>query len=163
MSNREKFDLHKFILSDKSQCMNTSRLISFAVLVALISCKGHIQNPENEVIKLRQTLIRAIETKDKTTLENLLADEFIHVHASGKVDDKNQRIQSFLSGEKTIDTADIEEMRLITHGDHTAVIVGKSWIEDKNKNKVTYRWVAIYGKIDENWKFLASQATKISE
>ncbi len=143
--------------------MNTLRLLSCAVLVALINCNGYIQNPEDEVRKLRQKLIYAIEIKDKTTLESLLADEFIHVHASGKADDKNQRIQSFLSGEKTIDTADIEEMRMIKHGEHTVVIVGKSWIEDKNKNKVPYRWTAVYGKIDENWKFLASQATKISE
>ena len=114
-----------------------------------------------EITKLRQKLVGAIGRRNKKTLESLYADDFTHTHASGQVDDKSKRIAALVSGEPTIESADVDEINIRFYGKRTAIATGQSTI--KNKDETTeYRWTIIYVKQNKKWQIVASQATRLA-
>lgn len=112
----------------------------------------------SEVKVLREKLITAISERDQKTLNSLYAEDFTHTHASGQVDDKTRRIAALVSGEQTIESAQVNEINIRIYNKTSAIAVGKSTIE-----AVQYRWTLIYIKLKKQWQIAASQATRIAE
>jgi ketosteroid isomerase-like protein len=127
---------------------------------------SHAQTREKEIAEitdLRRKTVEAIEKRDRKTLDEIYAEDFSHTHATGKVDDKKTRLDTFVSGEKTIDTANAEDLKIKIFGKQTAVATGKSAIESDDGTIAVYRWTVVYAKIGKKWRIAASQATKFSE
>lgn len=115
----------------------------------------------SEVTALRQKLVEAIKKRDKNTLESLYADDFTHTHASGQVDDKSKRIAALISGDMTIESAEVNEINIRFYDKQTAIAIGQSTI--KNKGETTeYRWTTVYVKPNKKWQIVASQATRLA-
>ena len=114
-----------------------------------------------EITALRQKLVTAIKEHDEKTLEALYADDFTHTHASGQVDDKTKRIAALVSGEMTIESAEVNEINVRFYGKTTAVAVGQSTITDAQQKTTKYRWTVVYVKSGKKWQIVASQATKL--
>lgn len=133
------------------------------ILSALILNAQSNQKAESEVVKLRSLVIEGIKNRDRKILDEIYAEDFYHTHATGKIDNKKTRIDVFVSGEKTIETAQAEDLRIRIFGKHTAVATGKSSIKNDDGLIVVYRWTITYAKIGKKWKIVASQATRISE
>lgn len=110
------------------------------------------------ITDLRQKIVEAIELRDQKTLENLYADDFTHTHASGQVDDKTKRIAALVSGDLTIESAPVDEIKIRFYGRNTAIANGRSTIENQK-----YCWTVVYFKTGKTWRVVASQATKIAE
>jgi hypothetical protein len=111
-----------------------------------------------EITDFRQKLIQAIEKRDRKTLENLFAEDFTHTHAIGKVDGKLKRIEAILTGDKTLESVQPDEIAIRFYGENTAVVVGQTTIED-----AIYRWTIVYVKTGGKWQIAASQATRLAE
>lgn len=134
--------------------------------VLILNCFSHAQTSEKEIAeinKLRIKTVEAIEKRDRKTLDEIYAEDFSHTHASGKIDDKKTRLDVFVSGEKTIDTAESEDLKIKIFGKNTAVASGKSSVKSDNGTIAVYRWTIVYAKIGKKWQIAASQATKLSE
>jgi len=144
----------------------TKFLLGTALLIAsAFAVQAQSKNDKliSEINSLRQKLVTAIKEGDRKTLENLYADDFTHTHASGQVDDKRQRVAALLSGEKTIESAEVNEIKIRIYGTTNAVAVGQSTITDENQMAVKYRWTLVYAKTKNSWRIVASQATRLAE
>ena len=116
----------------------------------------------SEITMLRQKLVEAIERREKKTLESLYAADFTHTQASGQVDDKSKRIAALISGDMTIESANVDEINIRFYGKQTAIAIGQSTIKNKDET-IKYRWTLVYVKPDKKWQIAASQATRIAE
>jgi len=116
----------------------------------------------SEITMLRQKLVEAIGRRDKKTLESLYAADFTHTHASGQVDDKSKRIAALISGDMTIESAEVNEINIRFYGKTMAIAIGQSTIKNKDET-IKYRWTLVYVKPDKKWQIAASQATRIAE
>jgi len=136
--------------------------LSLAAVTFFLVCSMNVQaqtkNDKSaaEIKALRQKLITAIKERNPKTLETLYADDFTHTHASGQVDDKQTRIAALVSGEMTIESAEVDEINIRFYGKTTAV--GQSRIETTK-----YRWTLVYVKLKNRWQIAASQATRLAE
>lgn len=139
--------------------------IFFAVLLLTITSNAQSKNEKiiAEITDLRQKAVTAIEKRDRQTLDKLFADEYTHTHAIGRVDDKKTRLDVFVSGDKTIDTAVAEDLKIKVFGDKTAVASGKSSVKSDDGTFPSYRWIVVYAKIGKKWQIVASQASKIEK
>jgi uncharacterized protein (TIGR02246 family) len=114
-----------------------------------------------EINNLRTKVIEAIKQRDKKTLEAIYAEDFTHTHASGQVDDKLKRIAALISGDLTIESAEVNEINIRIYNNSTAIAVGQSSITDATKKMTKYRWTIVYVKTKNRWQVVSSQATKI--
>lgn len=114
---------------------------------------------------LRREVTEAIRARDRETLERIYADDFTHTHASGRVDNKRQRITALVSGEPTIESAEADDVNIRTYGATTAIITGQSTIrsQGENQSSTRYRWIAVYVRRGSRWQLVASQATRIEQ
>lgn len=136
------------------------------LVVLILTCFSYAQTIEKEISEiknLRTKTVEAIEKRDRKTLDEIYAEDFSHTHASGKIDDKKTRLDVFVSGEKTIDTANAEDLKIKIFGKQTAVAIGKSSVKSDDGTIAVYRWTIVYAKIGKKWQIAASQATKFSE
>ncbi len=109
----------------------------------------------SEITDFRQRLHQAIEKRNRKTLETLFAGDFTHTHAIGKVDGKTKRIDSILTGDKTLESAAPDEIAIRFYGKNTAIAIGQTTIDE-----TIYRWTIIYVKDKNGWQIAASQASK---
>jgi len=111
-----------------------------------------------EITDFRQKLNQAIKNRDRKTLESFFAEDFTHTHAVGRVDGKAKRIDSILTGDKTLESVAPNEIAIRFYGENTVIAVGQTTIED-----AIYRWTIIYVKTGKKWQIAASQATRLAE
>ncbi|MEJ7578392.1 MAG: nuclear transport factor 2 family protein [Pyrinomonadaceae bacterium] len=118
---------------------------------------------EKEIVALRSELAEAIRRRDTRALARIYADDFTHTHASGQVDDKTRRIAALVSGEPTIESATVDEMKIRIYNRTTAVVIGQSTISSPDGSPVKYRWTTVYVKRANRWQIIASHATRITQ
>ena len=151
--------------------MKSANRLALGCFVMWLSLPAHAHPPgvadedqaiAHEVEGLREELKRAIQHKDVIALRALYADNFTHTHGSGRVDGKDTRIVSLLSGDPAIETAPVEELNYRVFGNGTIIVTGKSPILNKAENKSNdFRWMVVYVKSAGRWQVAASQATRL--
>lgn len=118
---------------------------------------------ERQLMAFRNELKDAVAAKDISQLRRMYADSYTHTHGSGKMDGKDARIVSLLSGEPTIETASATEIAIRIHGPDMAVMTGKSPILNKQDGKShDFRWMQVYTRASGDWQLAASQATRLA-
>ena len=119
------------------------------------------QQVQQELMAFRDAMKAAIAAKDATKLKAMYTDTYTHTHGSGKVDGRDARIVSLLTGDPVIEDAPVTEMLVRVHGD-TAILSGRSPILNKTENKpYDFRWIQVYVREGGAWKLAASQATRL--
>ncbi len=92
----------------------------------------------------------------------MYAESFTHTHGSGKVDGRDARIVSLLTGDPTIEMASASELSLRVHGPDMVVLTGKSPIRNTRENRDSdFRWVQVYSRASGEWQLVVSQATRL--
>lgn len=122
---------------------------------------GHI---EQQVMAFRVGLQAAARERDVVKLRAMFAPSFTHTHTTGKVDGRDARLVSILSGEPVIELANVEELSIRVLNGDAAVITGRSPIRSISENRVIQvRWVQMMARVDGEWVLAASQATRMPE
>lgn len=154
--------------------MKPAALVLAAALAALapaaVSAHPHDTPKSQEVMRIeanvlaaRDAIKAAIGKKDVTALRMLYAADFSHTHTSGKVDNRDARLVSLLSGDPVIETAEVADLHVHVHGRSTAIVTARSPIRslaDGNVHDV--RWMQVFVRIDGGWQLAASQVTGIA-
>ncbi len=140
-------------------------LASAVALPALAHPQGTIdpatQKVAAELMAFREAMKAAMTAKDVLKLKAMYTESFSHTHGSGKVDGRDARIISLLTGDPVIEDAPITETLVRVHGD-TALMSGRSPILNKAENKLyDFRWLQVYVREGGAWKLAASQATRL--
>jgi len=115
-----------------------------------------------EILRLERERCRALVARDLQALAGLMDDRLVHVHATGKVDDKAQYLEmvaqhiDFLSVERA-------DMNVRVHGDtaiasgrlEQAIVLRESGEQRLMKAYATQVWIRSEGA----WRQCAFQAT----
>ena len=116
---------------------------------------------EQELKAFRAAMKAAMEAKDAAKLKAMYTDTFTHTHGSGKIDGRDARVISLLTGDPVVEDAPVSELMVRVHGE-TAILSGRSPILNKAENKTyDFRWLQVYVREGGVWKLAASQATRL--
>jgi ketosteroid isomerase-like protein len=117
---------------------------------------------EASVLAARDAIKAAIAKKDVAALRALYAADFSHTHTTGKLDNRDARLVSLLSGDPVIETAEAADIHVHVHGPSTAIVTARSPIRSlADGNVYDVRWMQVFVRIDGGWRLAASQATRV--
>lgn len=124
----------------------------------------HAEAIQQEILRLENERCRALVQRDLQTLAALMDDALVHVHATGKVDDKEQYLEMVA---KHIDFLSVErsDMRVRVFGDtaiasgrlEQAIVLRESGEERLMKAYATQVWL----RGEDGWRQCAFQATNL--
>lgn len=117
---------------------------------------------ERQIMTFRNALKDAITAKDAVKLRAMYAESYTHTHGSGKMDGRDARLVSLLTGEPVVETAPASELSFRVHGPDLVVLTGKSPILNvKEGRPYDFRWVQVYTRASGDWQLAVSQATRL--
>lgn len=94
-----------------------------------------------ELMAFREAMKAAMIARDAVKLKDMHTVSFTHTHGSGKVDGRDARLVSLLTGDPVIEDAPITEVTVRVHGE-TAIFSARSPILNKAENKhYDFRWI----------------------
>lgn len=114
---------------------------------------------EKEITAFRTALVDAIKAKDVARLRDMYTVNYTQTHGSGRTDGRDTRILSLVAGDPVIETVPSVDLVIRVFGPDTAIATGKSTIPDKS-GAYDVKWIAIYVRLDGEWKLASTQATK---
>ena len=116
-----------------------------------------------EIAAFRREVAAAIKAKDKKRLTRMYSPQFVHTHASGKIDGKDARIASLLKGDPVIETAPVTDLVIRVPNDWVGIATGLSNLAASDGKIYAYRWTTTYVREGLSWHVAASHATKLDE
>jgi Domain of unknown function (DUF4440) len=129
----------------------------------LISSSSFAQSADEKEIASRvETLRNALMMPDKTTLEDLAAEELSYGHSTGLVEDKAAFVDALVKGKSKLGAVAFFDQTIKITGD--AAIVRHKMTADLNNNntitKIDIIVLLVWQKQNGKWKMLARQAAK---
>lgn len=119
---------------------------------------------ESEVAEAVEIFVKGIIDADKNLFENIISDDVVYSHSSGKLQDKEAFIEGIISGQPLV-------YQSITISDQLIKIVGKTAIVRHNFSSQTMNnslsgnlnlgVMQIWRKQQGRWKLIARQAYRI--
>jgi len=112
-----------------------------------------------KLVVLEEKRCRALNEQDWPTLESLLSEDYIHTHSSGVVQDKSEYM-AYIKASPRITSRGELQVRL--YGD-AAVMVGSLFLAFQNRDTKISNWIVqVWVKLENAWKTVAFQSTKLS-
>lgn len=140
------------------------RILLFCLLSTVVALPAFAGSVEEEIIALDKQWGVAASKGDAAVLNKLLSDNLYHVHATGRVEGKDEYVDSLESGMRKHDPIVPMKIEVRVYGD-TAVSTGKFRMVAYRKgmdkpmvnqiNLYTHVWV----KSKDGWKLTVHQAT----
>ena len=123
--------------------------------------EGHA---EQQVMAFRVSLQAAARERDVVRLRDMFAPSFTHTHTTGRVDARDARLITILSGEPVIELASVEELSIRVLNTDAVVVTGRSPIRSMSENRVIQvRWTQLMARVNGEWMLAASHATGVPE
>ena len=154
--------------------MNARLTLSICAAILAGVCLVHAYDPkaprdaytardEADILQLEADWAKAIQARDTTVMERLLAPEYIGVDPAGAATSKAQEIAMFRNGDLKIDSivAGEQKVKVYIGG---VIVTGKSNVKGKFKDQDIsgdYRFVDIYERKPAGWQVVYSQLTKV--
>jgi hypothetical protein len=117
---------------------------------------------ESQVLAADESRYQALYARDTAALEQLLAENYVHTHANGRVDDKAAFLTSIEAAKYLFLNARRSEQQIRVVGD-AAILNGKTetTLDVSGVTKVlTNAFVTVWVRSGSAWKLLHWQATK---
>ncbi len=134
------------------------------ILSAFISFSSSAQSKDWKIVaqtveELRLAMIDA----NKTKLEQLTSDSLSYGHSSGRIENKNEFVQSIVNGKSDFVTIDLSEQTIsITRNVSVVRHVLTATTNDGGKPAtVKLKVLLIFEKEKTQWRLLARQAVKL--
>jgi ketosteroid isomerase-like protein len=112
-----------------------------------------------ELERLEQQLVTAIEAKDFTTYQRLVAEDYVAVAAAGETT-RAQAIATYRSGDLSLPGLKIGEVKVHVYGD-TAMISARTFGDRVEKGKTVpnrVRYMRVWVKREGQWRAVAQMA-----
>jgi ketosteroid isomerase-like protein len=120
---------------------------------------------EKEILSIETLKNDAMQKGDAKVLEEIYADGLIFVNARGQLLTKQDRVKEFASGSVKYSSFRQGDYRFHIYG-NTAVVTGLacSVVDYHGRvNQTPRRFTSVYVKLDGRWRFVAHQATLVSD
>lgn len=119
----------------------------------------------DEIIALENRRIEAMTKEDETTLNEILADDLIYTHSSGRVETKAEFIGNLASGRTKYVSFERDDVKIRQYGD-TAVVTGFAKVHVTSNGRdlrFQVRFLDVYAKRNDTWQMVAWQSTKLPD
>jgi ketosteroid isomerase-like protein len=144
------------------------RLFAICALLALVSLpawsagnkSGDI---EERLKKMEEARAQAAMKADTAAIDQSTTDDYAMITPAGEVEDKATVLNSFKSGDRKIESIQLEDTKVRVYG-NTAVVTGTSNVKGTNKGQDIsgkYRYTRVYVKQGGKWKAAAFQQTAV--
>lgn len=120
---------------------------------------------EQAVMHLEQERVDALIRGDLTTLDRILADDFIYTHSNARVESKQQLFDALKSGAFKYEEVKHSDLKAQVYGD-TVVLRGKSDLKIKANNlplAFQIRFLGVYVKANGRWQLTTWQSTRVEK
>jgi ketosteroid isomerase-like protein len=140
-------------------------LICLLVLVSLsvVAAGQGKGNVEEQLKKMEEARAQAAMKGDTTAMEQGMTDDYAMITPMGVVEDKSTVLNSFKSGDRKIESIQLEDTTVRVYG-NSAVVTGASNIKGTYKGQDIsgkYRYTRVYVKQSGKWKTAAFQQTRV--
>lgn len=118
---------------------------------------------EQDILALEEKRCAAMTTNNIATLENLLHDELIYTHSSAVVDTRASYLNALKSGQTRYHSVQRSDEKVRVSGD-SALVTGRAIIDvtvKGEKKHLDMRFLGVWTKTPQGWKFIAWQSTKL--
>jgi ketosteroid isomerase-like protein len=122
-------------------------------------------NDTVELKQIQQRLIRAWVSRDRETINSILADDWIVTDPAGRVLTKAEVMTEFDSGERKLESGTIDDVNVRLFY-NVAVVTGRTAATGSYQGQsisVKLRFTDVFVKRSGNWQAVASQATLIAQ
>jgi ketosteroid isomerase-like protein len=120
----------------------------------------------HEIDQLEETWRDAILKSNSTVMENLLADDYMAITASGMLQTKDQTLASLRAGRMHFTTLDISDRKVRFYGT-TALVTSLAAIQGTTTDgevSGSYRYTRVYVRDAQGaWKIVSFEVSKIRE
>jgi len=134
-------------------------LVALVVLFGLVIAGAARADVAREIEKLEGELITAIEAKDFTTYQRLVAEDYVAVGAAGE-QTRAQAIEAYRSGALSLPGLRIGEVKVHVYGD-TAMLSARTFGDRVEKGKTVpnrVRYMRVWMKRQGKWQAVAQMA-----
>jgi ketosteroid isomerase-like protein len=120
---------------------------------------------EQTLMQMERDVTAAFLKRDVASIEPLFAPDFAFTGPDGKVQTKAQLLADVKSGDLSLESSDIEDMKVRVYGDAAVVTYSTT---DKGKYKGQdiggkYRWTDVFIRRGGKWQLVAGQGTPIPQ
>jgi ketosteroid isomerase-like protein len=115
------------------------------------------------VAEFNQMRFRLMVQNDVAALETLLADDLVYIHTTGKMETKQQFLDSLRSGALRYRSIEPSETVVRTAGDG-AIVTGRAKAAVTNRGadrEFDIRYTAVYRSTEGRWQLMSWQSTGI--
>ena len=120
----------------------------------------------NEALRSAHEMrISALRNGDYATVDLYVAEELIYCSPHGKIQNKSEVFEKFLSGEVMIERMDIIESEILEY-DKTAIIsytIDFKMLENNLPTEGMVRSTAVYIEFDDGWKLVSQHQTLVND
>ena len=137
-------------------------LVSFAFGQSVIQKESADRGNEQEVRQTIEKYRAALLRRDIPALEQIWADDYFFVNASGEMLTKAQRLANIKSGATTLESINEEEELKVRIHQNTAVATSRVTIKGQYSGQPTsgqYRSIHIWVRGPTGWQLVANQLT----
>jgi len=118
---------------------------------------------EQDVLALEEKRCAAMAANDVAALEKLFHDDLIYTHSSAVVDTRASYLATLKSGHTRYHSIKGSKEKVRVSGD-TALVTGRAIIDvtvKGEKKHLDTRFLDVWIKTPQGWKFIAWQSTKL--
>ena len=142
-------------------------LIAGLLTSAVLMAEKYAVGPQAEAAILATETRRyaAMIAADVRALDVLLGDDLTYTHSTGRVDGKEQFLESLKTGQLKYKSIDRQDVRVKVYGD-TAVVTGEAHMKVEaggNALDLPVRFTDVYVKAAGGWQMVAWQSTKLAQ
>ncbi len=125
---------------------------------------AEVRSDEDQIRKLENDWVRALEKHDREGLNRILAREFSFIEPDGSVIDRDVYLAHRSSTASDIGSFEIADVKVRVFGD-AALVTGIAKIRERRQGdryRFSLRWKEFWVKEAGDWKVLAGQATPVN-
>jgi len=118
---------------------------------------------EQEILALEEKRCAALAANDVAALEKLFHDDLIYTHSSAVVDTRKSYLETLRNGHTRYHSIKRSDEKVRLCGD-TALVTGRAIIDvtvKGEKKHLDTRFLDVWTKTPQGWKFIAWQSTKL--
>lgn len=120
---------------------------------------------EQDILNLEQQWVTALLQGDADTLEKMYADGIVYTHTNADMDTKASYLAKIRSGDLTYQSLDRTDITVQIFG--TTAIAACRWMAKSVAGGIHYqidaRYTHVYARINDEWKMVAHQSTRIPQ
>lgn len=144
-----------------------SRRLAIAVtgvLATTIALRAQPDSVVEELVGLEDAWAAAVQASDISALDDIIAEDYVGTTATGAVQDKQQYLSAFVSGDRVTSVLTTEDLCVRLYGD-TAVITHGGSAEGQFRGTPTggdFRWTHVFVRRDGRWRAVSNHVTRIA-